>query len=116
MATHPTRRQQQARDLLAGALLSICEAARVDEPSRLGPAELAAIAGQLARLVPIFGLDPIVARALERRCAGLGLRGDLAELLTLLDTDIPHLDMLRLDDEAFRAQVVRLEQELGDVE
>jgi hypothetical protein len=116
MATHPTRRQQQARDLLAGSLLSICEAARLDDPSRLGHAELEAIARQLARLVPAFGLDPILARALERRCTALGLRSDLAELLTLLDTEVPHLDMLLLDDEAFREQVARLEQELGEVE
>ena len=39
--------------------------------------------------------------------------GHSAEMLTLLETDVPPLDMLLRDDDDFRARVEAMEQELG---
>src|SRR4051812_360171 len=115
MATHPTRRQNQAADRLAEALLAITEAARLDEASRLDAPAFADLAGRIARVSAAFPLDQIVARALERRGQALGLRSDTAELLTLLESNVRPLDLLLVDDDAFRDQVARIEQELGDL-
>ncbi len=116
MATNPTRRQQQACDHLAEALFLVTEAARLDDPGRLDQKGLEALADRLAGVSAAFDRDVIVARALTRRCAAAGLRADAAELLTLLDAEMSPLQMLRLDDEALRDLVTRLEQELGEVE
>ena len=38
-----------------------------------------------------------------------------AEMMTLVETAIRPLDMLLLDDEAFRALAARLDEELGEI-
>ncbi len=115
MATKPTRLQDRACDLLAGALLAIAEAARLDGRGSLDArafGELSALAG---RASSTFGLDAIVARALESRGKALDLRAGTAELITLLDPDRRPLDLLLLDDDGFRELVARLDEELGEV-
>jgi hypothetical protein len=114
--TKPTRGQEQACDQLAEALVLIVEAIRLDGKSTFGPAELVAMLSDLARASSAFGPDTIVARALERRGRSLGLRSGTSELLTLLDADLPPLDALLLSDEAFRARVEAVEEELGEVD
>jgi hypothetical protein len=115
MATKPTRMQQQACDLLAEALALVAEAARLDGRGQLDVADLAEIAGRLARVSSAFGLDDLLARALERRGRSLGLPSSTAELLTLLEADVTPLAMLLLSDDAFKALVERMHEELGDV-
>lgn len=115
MATKPTRLQQQACDQLAQALVLITEAARLDGKGKLDAENLGVIASRMTQASSAFGLDEIVVRALERRGASLGLPSSAAELLTLLESDIPPLNMLLLDDNEFRALVERLEEELGEV-
>jgi hypothetical protein len=114
MATKPTR-MQQACDRLAEALLLITEAARLDSKGKLDRDDLGEIAGRLAQASSAFGLDEIVARALERRGKALGLPASAAELLTLLEADIRPLEMLLLDDDGFKALVERMQEELGEV-
>jgi len=114
MATRPTRQQQQACDHFAEAMGLICEGARLDGKGAFHAADLAEVAGRLAK-ASSFPLDTIVARAIERRGRSLGLRAGTAELLTLLEGEIPPLETLLLPDDGFRALVERLEQELGEV-
>jgi hypothetical protein len=115
MATKPTREQERACDLLAGALATIAEAARLDGRAPLDPGSFATLAGLLARASSAFDLDAILARALEARGRSLGLRSGTAELVTLIDDGPKPLDLLRLDDDGFRAIVARLDAELGEV-
>ncbi len=115
MATNPTRLQERACDLLASALVSIPEAARLDGKASLDPAALASLAELAARASSAFDLDAIVARALELRGKALGLRAGTAELVTLLETGKQPLDLLLLDDDGFRELVARLDEELGEV-
>ncbi len=115
MATRPTREQDQACDRLARALLLIAEAARLDGRSPMDRAGLAEVARQAARASSAFGLDEILARALEERGRGLGLRSGTAELLTLVEGDVEPMATLLLADDEFRAAVARAEAELGEV-
>ena len=115
MATKPTRLQQQACDHMAEALVLITGAARLDGGAKLDTDDLGEIARRLARASSAFGLDEILARALERRVRALGLPSDAAELLTLMEADITPLEMLRLPDEEFKALVERMQEELGEV-
>ncbi len=113
--TKPTRLQEQACDRFADALLAITEGARFDGAGKLDAADLAEIAGRLARASSAFDLDQIVSRALEKRSRTLGLRAGSAELLTLLEGEQKPLDLLRLTDLELRAVVESLEQELEGV-
>lgn len=115
MATKPTREQQQACDHLAEALMLICQAARLDGRSRLDGPGLNEIATRIAQVSSAFELETIVARALERRGAVLGLPASAVELLTLMDSDMKPLQMLLLTDEAFMALIDQMRDELGDV-
>jgi hypothetical protein len=115
MATKPTRMQEQACNRLVEALLLITEAARLDGGGKLDRADLGEMARRLAQVSSAFGLDVIVARALERRGKALGLPSDAAELLTLMEAEITPLEMLRLPDDEFKAQVERMQEELGEV-
>ena len=112
--TKPTRLQEQACDRLAEALVLITEAARLDGRSVFGAADLRELAGRLARATSAFGLDVIVARALERRARSLGLRAGAAELPTLLETPTPPLETLLKTDDEFRTLVATMEEELGE--
>jgi hypothetical protein len=114
MATRPTRQQEQACDQLAEALGLIGEGARLDGKGGFDAADLAEVARRLAKASSL-SLDTIIGRTIERRGRALKLRAGTAELLTLLDGEITSLDTLLLDDDAFRALVGRLEEELGDV-
>lgn len=113
--TKPTKMQEQACDRLAEALVLVTSAARLDGRSSFGKADLRAVAGGLARASSAFGLDRIVARALEQRGRALGLRAGAAEMLTLMEGDVPPLEMLLLDDDEFRALVAAMDEELGEV-
>lgn len=115
MATKPTRRQQQARDHFAEALHLIAEGARLDGGGRLGQDDLGEVARRVARASSAFGLEEIVVLALEKRGRALGLPGGAVELLTLMDSEVKPLEMLRVPDDEFRELVVRLEDELGEV-
>jgi hypothetical protein len=115
MVTKPTRMQEQACDRLAEALLLITEAARLDGRGTLDKDDLGEIARRLARASSAFRLDVIVARALERRGKALGLPSSAAELLTLMETEVPPPEMLLLPDDGFRALVERMQEELGEV-
>jgi hypothetical protein len=113
--TKPTRGQEQACDLIAGALVSITLAARLDGSKAFGPAELRGLMVTLARASSAYEAETIVARALERRGRTLGLRSGTSELLTLLDNALSPIDALLLSDDDFRARVEAVEQELGEV-
>ena len=115
MATKPTREQVRACDQFADALLLITQAARLDGKGKLDRDDLAVIAARLAGASPAFGLDGIVAVALERRGISMGLPPGTAELLTLLETGTRPLDMLLLADDEFRTLVNRVQEELGGV-
>jgi hypothetical protein len=115
MATKPTRLQERACDLLAEALVTVADAARLDGKGSLDPSAFASIAELAARASSAFDLDTIVARALELRGKTLGLRAGTAELVTLLDPERRPLDLLLLDDDGFRELVARLDEELGEV-
>jgi hypothetical protein len=115
MATKPTRSQDRGCDLLADALLAVAEAARLDGRDPIDAPRWAAIARAIASASTAFGLDEVVARALEARAKALGLRSGTAELLTLVEGPISPLECLRIDDDALRAEVARAEEELGDV-
>jgi len=113
MATKPTKRQAEARDMFAEALVTITRAARLDGAGKLDRDDLAAIAAELAQASPAFGLDGIAARAMERRGESLGLSSTTVELLSLLD-DVKPLETLLLTDEEFRELVDRVNEELGE--
>ncbi len=115
MATKPTRQQDQAADKLAGIILAIAEAARLDPRSPIDAAGFADLASRVARVSSAFPLDAIVARALDARGKSLGLRSGTADLLTLVEVDVQPLSSLLLDDDAFRGLVARAEAELGEV-
>ncbi len=115
MATKPTRGQEAAADVLAGALLAIAEAARLDGRSGLEPPKFVDLAGRVAAVSSAIGRDEIVARALEARGRSLGLRSGTADLLMLVDAVGDPLAALLGDDEAFRGLVARAEAELGEV-
>jgi hypothetical protein len=113
MATHPTRSQQKSADLLADALLAISEAARLDGGSRLDRAAWGEITTRLARVSSAFDRDAIVARALQKRCSAIGLASSSVELLTLIETEMPTVEMLLLDDETIRSLIAKADEELG---
>ncbi len=115
MATRPTRQQDQACDGIARALLEIAGAARLDGRSAFGRAEFAEVVRLAARASSAFTPDAIFLRALESRVGSLGLRSDAVELLTLVDEDVDPVAALLLNDEDFRALVVRAEEALGEV-
>ncbi len=115
MATKPTRQQVQGCDKLAEALLLIAEAARLNGPGPFDRAEMSEVARSLSRASTAFGLDAIVARALEARGKALGLRSGTAELLTLIEEGVEPLTTLLLPDEDFKELVARAEAELGEV-
>ncbi len=114
MATRPTRQQQQACEQIAEALVMVTEAGRLDGRSRLDRSALEEIARLAARASSAFGLEEIVARALEKRGRGLGMPASLAEMLSLMDSEIQPLEMLLLTDDEFRALVERMQEELGE--
>ena len=114
MSTKPTRQQARGRDLLAQALLSIAEAARLDGRDPLDRVKLADLARGIAGASTAFGVDEILDRALEARGQALGLRPGTAELLTLVEGDVEPLATLLLDDEAFKGVVAKAEEELGE--
>ncbi len=93
----------------------ITQAARLDGKGKLDRDDLADIAARLAGASPAFGLDGIVAVALERRGLAMGLPPGTAELLTLLETGTRPLETLLLPDDEFRALVDRVQEELGGV-
>ena len=113
MATNPTRRQVQARDLLADALNLCFEAARLDGNPRISPQVLDELAAKISGLSSAFPLDALIARALERRATALDFPKGLAEMLTLLESKIPPPRLLQLEDEAFRKHVRSMEETLG---
>ncbi len=115
MATKPSRTQQQACDDLAEALVLITGAARLDDRGKLDADDLDDIARKLAQASSAFGLDAIIARALERRARSLGLPASAAELLTLMEADVTPPEMLLLGDDEFKALVERMLEELGEV-
>jgi hypothetical protein len=115
MATKPTRAQDQACHKLAQALLLIAEAARLDGRDSLGGAGWPDVARSVARASTAFGLEEIVARALEERVRLLGLRSDAVELITLVEGDFEPLATLLLPDDDFREVVAKAEAELGEV-
>jgi hypothetical protein len=115
MATKPTRLQTKARDDLAEALLLITGAARLDGRGSLDSPRFAEIATRIARVSSAYPLEEIVAGAIERRALELGLSAAAAEMLTLVESDVKPLDMLLLDDDAFRALAATLDEELGEV-
>ncbi len=115
MATKPTRDQVKACDQFADALLLITQAARLDGHGALDRDDLAVIAARLAGASPAFGLDGIVAVALERRGRSLGLPPGTAEWLTLLETTTNPLETLLLPDDEFRALIDRMQEELGEI-
>lgn len=112
--TKPTRQQEQACDRLAEALVLITEAVRLDARAPFGTPELNDVAALLTRATSAFGLDQVVARALERRGRALGLRVGTGEMLSLVEGDLPPLDLLLLPDDALRARVEAAEEELGE--
>ena len=114
MATKPTRRQVEACDQFAEALVLITRAARLDGQGKFDRDDLSAIASRLAQASPAFGLDAIVARAVERRGRALGLPSTTVEMLTLLE-DVNPLETLLLTDDEFRELIDRVNEELGDV-
>ena len=115
MATKPTREQVKACDQFADALLLIAAAARLDGRGRFNREDLAVVAARLAQASPAFGIDGIVAVALERRGRALGLPAGTAELLTLMESGTTPLESLLLDDDGFRALIDRLQDELGGI-
>ena len=115
MATHPTRSQQKARDLVAQALLMITEASRLDGRGMFDAKTIDDVAPRIARAGSAFGLNEIVAKSLELRCLNLGIAGSTAELLTLMETKMPALHMLLASDDDFRTMVAQLEDELGSL-
>jgi hypothetical protein len=115
MATKPTREQERAADLLAQALLTITEAARLDGRGGLGEGALREIAERLARASSTFDLDVIVNRALEARGRAIGLRSGCSDLLGLFEDQVRPFDLLLKSDDEFKEFIARLEEELGDV-
>jgi hypothetical protein len=114
MATKPTRRQVEACDRFAEALVLITEAARLDGQGKLERDDLGAIAARLAAASPAFGVDGIVSRAIERRGRSLGLPSTIVEMLTLMEEAEP-LATLLLTDDGFRELIDRVNEELGEV-
>jgi hypothetical protein len=106
--------QELACDKLAEALLLVTEASRLDGRAAFDRADLRELAARVGRGSSAFGLDVIVARAIERRASALGLRGGTAELFTLVEDQGSPLETLSLSDEEFRTRAEELEAELGE--
>ena len=115
MATNPTKLQHQAKGMLADALNLVAEAARLDGRSPIDAQAWAVLASQVVRASSAFGLDAIVALALERRAVALGVAATTAEMLTLAESKVRPLDMLRLPDDEFLALAATLDADLGDL-
>jgi hypothetical protein len=96
-------------------LLKVAEAARLDGRSPISREDLADLARRIARASTAFNLETIIARALESRGAGLGLRTGTAELITLVEEEVEPLGSLLLSDDEFKEMVARAEAELGEV-
>ncbi len=114
MATKPTRQQAQGRDNLAQALLLVTEAVRLDGRAPFTIVQLNDLAACLVKASSAFGLDEIVAVALEARGKALGMRSGTAELV-LLDDAIRPLEVLLKNDDDFRTLITDLEEQLGEV-
>jgi hypothetical protein len=95
--------------------LLISEAARLDGRSPVDAKEFAELARRVTKVSTAFGLDEILARALESRGQALGLRSGTAELITLIEEGVEPLATLLLSDEDFKELVARAEAELGEV-
>ena len=115
MSTKPTRQQERGCDQLAQSLLLIAEAARLDGRTTFDRSELAEVARRIARASTAFGVDEILARALEARGKALGLRSGTAELLTLVNGEVEPIATLLLSDDDFKERVAEAEAELGEV-
>jgi hypothetical protein len=113
MATLPTRRQQQASDLLAEALYRITEASRLDAKGKLDRADLAELARLIGQASSAFSLDQIVTRALELKAKGCGIAQIEIDMITLMDVEVTPINMLLLNDDEFKDLVARMEDELG---
>ncbi len=109
--TKPTRGQQQARALLAQAILAICEAARLDGNVKFSAASLREAIERLAKASSAFSTEEIVLTALEQRLKGLGYSVGSVELLTLVEQPLSTLEMLHLDDEQLKRLVAAAEEE-----
>lgn len=115
MATKPTRLQQQVGDLLADALRAVTEAHRLDGQGRLEPDDLRELARLIGQVSSAFGLDHIVARAIDARARALGLSSGTADLIGLNAETVDPLETLQLGDAEFTELVRRLEEELGGI-
>jgi hypothetical protein len=113
MATHPTRLQQRACDILAEALLGIAEASRLDGRGKLDASDLEQVARLVGQVSSAFSLDHIVARSIALRAESLGLASGTADLIGLNADTVDPLQTLRLGDAEFTELVKRLEEELG---
>ena len=113
MATNPTRKQVQARDILVDVVNQVVAAARLD--GNTPGARIDEVVRMVASISTAFQFDEIVAAALERRAIALGFGRDIASMLTLLDSDTSPATMLRLEDEPLRERIQALIDELGDV-
>ncbi len=115
MSTKPTRQQVRGGELLSQALLLIAESARLDGKAATDRAAWSDLAAKVGRVSTAISFDEILSGALESRGKGLGLRSGTAELLTLVEGEVPPLMSLLLGDEEFRALVEAAEAELGEV-
>lgn len=113
--TKPTKRQEQAGERLADALLLVAEAVRLDGGRGFAAGDFEEAARRLARASSVFSVDEIVARALESRGRALGRRPGTAELLTLLEGDVTPAAALLLTDEEFHERLDALDEQLGEV-
>ncbi len=111
--TKPTRAQQQARTMLAQAILGISEAARLDGTPKFNSALLREIAERAAKATSAFSLDEIVATALEMRLTAMGLPAGSVELLTLIEQSKTPVEMIHLGVEELKQLVIEAEAELG---
>jgi hypothetical protein len=115
MATHPTKQQQLACDKLAEAVFLLTEAARLDARGSLSATDLDELIARVAKISAVFSQQEIVARALDRRIRALKLSESQAELLTLMESELTSVQMLRKDDDELRVLVAKLEEELGEI-
>jgi len=115
MSTKPTRKESQACDQLAQAILTITQADRLDVPGKLDLGDLEIIVKHLAKICPAIGVDGIIEKAIGLRVQSLGLPSSTMDLLSLVEDDIQPLKMLLLGDEEIRGMVERANEELGDV-
>lgn len=111
--TKPTRAQQQARQMLAQALLSVSEAAKLDGTANFTASTLKEVAASLAKASSAFGVQDIAALAFELRLKSLGYTTETVEMLTLIDQKLSTIEMIYLDAERLKAIVADAEAELG---